>query len=169
MAGDLHLSNGAARAKMPFPRAIANRAEGETLLRILRLVEEFEESWERGEPLPLENLLSEAAGVGREELFRQALGVELDYRRRRGEAPTCEEYLRRFPDDAAAVRDVFDGPTVTYSAESTMDSPNGAIPETLGKYQVIGRLGTGAQGSALLARDLDLGRLVVLKRYHAST
>jgi hypothetical protein len=33
---------------------------------------------------------------------------------------------------------------------------------------VIGRLGTGGQGSALLARDLELGRLVVLKRYHGA-
>jgi serine/threonine protein kinase len=33
---------------------------------------------------------------------------------------------------------------------------------------VIGRLGTGGQGAALLARDLDLGRFVVLKRYHPS-
>jgi hypothetical protein len=58
--------------------------------------------------------------------------------------------------------------TVAHTGESGADSPAGEIPETLGKFLVIGRLGTGGQGSALLARDLDLGRLVVLKRYHAS-
>ena len=64
---------------------------------------------------------------------------------------------------------VFDEPSVTYVTESTIDAASDAIPERLGKFKVIGRLGSGGQGSALLARDLDLGRLVVLKRYHAST
>ena len=59
-------------------------------------------------------------------------------------------------------------PTVTHRGESGVDSAGGALSQALGKFLVIGRLGTGGQGSALLARDLDLGRLVVLKRYHAS-
>ena len=45
-------------------------------------------------------------------------------------------------------------------------SPLGALPPGL-KYQVLQCLGDGGQGSAYLARDPRLGRLVVLKRYHA--
>jgi serine/threonine protein kinase len=153
---------------MTFPRSIASRADANALLQILGLLEQFEEAWKRGEPVPLEDLLREITETGREELLWQALGVELDYRRRRGESPNREEYLRRFPTDARVVHGVFDEPTVTYTAESSLDTSGEVIPERLGKFQVLGRLGSGGQGSALLARDLDLGRLVVLKRFHAS-
>ena len=94
--------------------------------------------------------------------------MELGYRRSRGENPTREEYVQKFPDDADAVRNVFDEPPVAHIAESSFSSQGRAVPEMLGKFQVIGRLGTGGQGSALSARDLDLGRFVVLKLYHAS-
>src|SRR5262249_34710073 len=43
------------------------------------------------------------------------------------------------------------------------------LPAKLGKYLVLGRLGTGGQGSTFLARDPDLGHLVVLKRYHGGS
>ena len=157
---------GTATTTMAFPRLISRGAEGEDLLRILELLDQFERAWEHGTPIALETLLGKTTGAGREELFRQALGIELDYRRGQGENPTREEYLRKFPDDADAVQDVFDEPKVIHDDNSTFSSPGQAVPEMLGKFQVIGRLGTGGQGSALLARDLDLGRLVVLKRYH---
>jgi serine/threonine-protein kinase len=157
-----------ARPKRIFPRSIASRAAGESLLRILRLLEQLEEAWERGEPIPLESLLREANGMGREELLRQALAIELDYRRRRGESPTPAEYLQRLPDHADAVQGAFEEPTVTYTAKPSFDFTEGEIPEALGKFQVNGRLGTGGQGAALLARDGDLGRLVVLKCYRGS-
>ncbi len=38
-----------------------------------------------------------------------------------------------------------------------------------GKYEVVGPLGDGGQGAAFLARDPDVGRLVVVKRYHAAS
>jgi serine/threonine protein kinase len=157
---------------MPFPRSIASRVEGEFLLRILRTVEQFEDALKCGKSPPLEDLLRGAAGAKRAELLRQSLGVELDYRRRRGESPAPEDYLRRFPDDEEVVRSAFDEPTVSYSTGSPLDPQYGVVreplPETIGKFIVLGRLGTGGQGSAYLARDLDLGRLVVLKRYHAA-
>jgi hypothetical protein len=135
---------------------------------MLGRLEQFDDAWHRGEPIPLEDLLRGAGGVARDELLRQALGLELDYRRRRGESPTLEGYLRRFPDDPAAVRDAFAEPTVSCAGESSAGPTGAEIPEQLGKFLVVGRLGAGGQGSALLARDLDLGRLVVLKRYHAA-
>ena len=76
--------------------------------------------------------------------------MELGYRRSRGENPTREEYVQKFPDDADAVRNVFDEPPVAHIAESSFSSQGRAVPEMLGKFQVIGRLGTGGQGSALL-------------------
>jgi serine/threonine-protein kinase len=42
------------------------------------------------------------------------------------------------------------------------------IPTRIHQYYVLGPLADGGQGSTYLARDCGLGRLVVLKRYHAS-
>jgi hypothetical protein len=157
---------------MPFPMSIDARLDGDALLRILRLVERFEDGWKRGKPTPLEELMREAPGTERAELLRQALGVELDYRRGRGERPAVEDYMRRFPDNARVIRSAFNDPTVSLANGSTWDRPvvqhSEPVPTTIGKFAVIGRLGSGAQGSALLARDPDLGHLVVVKRYHTA-
>jgi serine/threonine protein kinase len=152
---------------MAFPRSIDSRLDPGPLFGILRLLKRFEDHWDRGNPISLESLLREVDGAGQEELLRQALEVELDRRRHRGENPTPMEYLRRFPQHSALIQGVFDEPAAACSPESAGDSPGDLPTEPLGKFQLIGRLGTGGQGSALLARDLDLGRLVVLKRYHA--
>jgi Protein kinase domain len=150
---------------MPLPRSIPSRAEGEFLLRILAAVERFEDALKRGESPSLEGVLRGAAGPERVELLCQCLGVEIDYRRRRGESPTPEEYLERFPGDEEVVRGVFHEPASS-RATGLLQEP---LPAMLGKFVVIARLGRGGQGSAYLARDPDLGHLVVLKRYHAST
>jgi hypothetical protein len=148
--------------------------DGEALLRIARELERFDAAWERGEPIPLEDLLREATDKVRAELLKSALVVELTYRRARGESPTLEEYRRRFPEDLETIRAAFAEPvTITIPPGSTTtDWPpapgSEPLPERIGKYIVVGRLGTGGQGETFLARDPDLGRLVVLKRYHAS-
>jgi serine/threonine protein kinase len=158
---------------MPLSRVIASRIEGEALLRILRAVEQFEDALKCGASPRPEDYLYGTAGAERDELLRQLLGVELDYRRRRGESPTPVDYLRRFPEGAEVVRDAFEQPTISYSAGSNRDQPPPSplpelVPPRIGKFTVLGRLGSGGQGSAYLARDPDLGRLVVLKRYHAA-
>ena len=96
-------------------------------------------------------------------LFQEGLGGT-----RRGSGPADGAATALYPEETDAEPDLLDNPTASFGAESPFDAPEGKLPETLGKFQVIGRLGTGGQGSALLARDLDLGRLVVLKRYHVA-
>jgi hypothetical protein len=156
--------------------------ECEGLLRILRLLERFDAGWKRGRPIPLEELLRESDDVDRAPLLHQALGLELNHRRRRGESPTQDEYLARFPEDTSIIRGAFEETTVTIPPAHGADShslgpcstepsagPGAIAPgERIGKFLVIRRLGTGGQASALLARDPDFGRLVVLKRYHTS-
>ena len=159
-----------------------NEPDGAAVLRMLRLLERFEDAWKRGEPIPLEEFLREADGANRSPLLHQALDLELHYRGRRGESPTPEEYLARFPDDALLIRDAFEATTVSFPAatDAVLDGLDGGIArpaaetggvgpeERIGKFLVIRRLGTGGQASALLARDPDFGRLVVLKRYHTA-
>jgi hypothetical protein len=157
---------------MPFPRSIVSRVEIDPLLRILRTVEEFEDALKRGDSPLIEDFLRADLSAERVELLHQLLGIELDYRRRRNESPAPEDYLRRFADDAEVVRHAFEEPTVSFTTGPALDSlPSllrDPLPVTIGKFDVLGQLGTGGQGSAYLARDPDLGRLVVLKRYHAA-
>ena len=155
--------------------------DGEALLRIARAVERLDVSWREGGPIVLEDLLQDVAGAERRALLRDALYVELKHRRDRGETPEAGEYERRFPGDAAAIRSVFAEPeTVAKPAEVTTEPRTSGsfetdwpvapapLPEKVGKYVVLNRLGKGGQGATYLARDADLGKLVVLKRYHAS-
>ena len=74
--------------------------DGNHALRLLRLVESFEDGWVAGSPTPLEDWLATAAAGAddRDELLRHGLAVEVAHRRRRGESPTAGDYLDRFPD-----------------------------------------------------------------------
>ena len=71
-------------------------------------MEGFEDAWQGGSPPRLEGLIDGWEGPARAELFRQALTIEVDYRRRLGEGPRTEEYGRRFPTLAGIVRAAFD-------------------------------------------------------------
>jgi hypothetical protein len=156
---------------------------GEAFLRINRAIERFQAAWQRGTPPPLEELIEGTEGVERDELLKYALAVELEFRRRRGEMPTSEEYERWLPAHPEIIRGAFaTEPTDVLSPSRTTDlslrdflvsdapGPDPGtepLPGRVGKYVVLERLRSGGQGSALLARDPDLERLVVLKRYHA--
>ncbi|MFO0954844.1 MAG: protein kinase [Isosphaeraceae bacterium] len=167
---------------MSMPTSSPGESVGPADLRVLRLVERFEDAWKRGEPVALEILLAEADPEDRSAVFGHALAVELAYRRQRGDSIVREDYRRRFPDRAPAVGEAFDTPTVSFVPGSTTflsllrdrgqatppPERRDEVPERIGKYEVLRRLGRGGQGSAFLARDTDLGHLVVLKRYHTS-
>jgi hypothetical protein len=150
--------------------------DGEALLRIDRAVQRFEDGWQAGARPSLEALLEgEPDSHARAELLRYALAVELSFRRRLGEEPARSEYERRFSDQLPAIDTAFAGETTSWIAPETVDLPSkltnplgeGAHAGQFGKYDVVGPLGDGGQGAAFLARDPDVGRLVVLKRYHA--
>ena len=126
---------------MPFSRSSLSRMEGEFLLRILVTAEKFEDALKRGESPSLEAVLDGTAGSERVELLCQCLGVELDYRRRRGESPAPEEYLNRFPDDEEVIRGVF----CELDFSRTIASMREPLPAMLGKFVVIGRLGRGGK------------------------
>ena len=119
----------------------------------------------------------------RPELLRQLLAVELSYRQRHEDLTELDEYRRRFPGHAELVDRMLQrakeagfnrGPSCG-SREPAADSETWQfkdsekpteLPDHIGRYRVVRRLGQGGQATALLAYDPDLERHVVLKRYH---
>src|SRR5262249_10857614 len=67
----------------------------------------FESAWRAGRPVPLEHYLDRVTAPARPELLRELLGLEIDYRSRRGDTPFPEEYRRRFPEHTGQVDEVF--------------------------------------------------------------
>jgi hypothetical protein len=63
----------------------------------------FDDAWKAGARPRLEDFLGDAQGPERAALLTELLRLELDHRRRAGEAPSAEEYLRRFPEHGPGI------------------------------------------------------------------
>jgi serine/threonine protein kinase len=116
----------------------------------------FEDAWLRNREPKLEPLVQGVPAPLRGELLRELLALDLTYRRRRGERPRAEDYLRRFPGLEEHVRQAF--PVVTQP--EPMEFAPGIVVD---RYRIEGELGRGAFGTVFLARDLELERQVAIK------
>ena len=110
--------------------------DGNPALRLLRLVESFEDGWVAGSPTALEDWLAAAAAGAddRDELLRHGLAVEVAHRRRRGESPTPGDYLDRFPDRRSLIDEALAEPRPRPDADPSGESwphPGGTVLETL--------------------------------------
>ncbi len=134
------------------------------------LLQSQSECWLRGEPLPVEIYLQLYPALQADrELVLDLVCHEILLRQRRGERPQPEEYYRRFPDAAEDLRTQFDVQRALSAGVqglatiSGLQGGGGPTPLRVAGYEVLRELGRGGMGVVLLARHLELKRLVALK------
>ncbi|WP_148591364.1 WD40 repeat domain-containing serine/threonine protein kinase [Aquisphaera giovannonii] len=134
--------------------------------RIVEACDRFEGLARSGELPRIERFLAEVADADRPALFRELLALELELRRRRGEAPPAADYLDRFPDSPATVAAAFAGHEGVTEPEAAAGARREAAdvgPPEIPGFEALSELGRGGMGVVYLARRSGLGRPCALK------
>lgn len=138
---------------MSDPEPIHDSVPGseEQLLRINRLCNNFETAWKSGKHPTVEQALKHLPPDDQSAALLELIPLEIEYRRRNGTQLHFEEYLTRFP----ALEQ-------TWLAR-LLERDSIAIPDSLGDYQILERIGGGGMGTVYKALHQRMGRTVAIK------
>ncbi len=78
-----------------------------TASKLDEVCDSFEREWIAGRSPRLEDRLRDTGDADRAMLVEELLAIELEYRRRRGDSPAAEEFVRRLPEFAEQVSQFF--------------------------------------------------------------
>jgi serine/threonine-protein kinase len=145
--------------------------------------DQFEAEWRKGSRPRAEDFLDKRRESERAKLLRWLLQVEVELRYNDGEAPTPDEYLRRFPGHPDVITDVFAASLAGAAPVETIRMPaadvwpgDGDDPDRVprgngrvaagSRFRVLGAHAQGGLGKIYLAWDEELGREVAVKEIH---
>src|SRR5262245_4645483 len=156
-------------------------------MRVDKACNRFEKAWKDGPRPCIEEYLAEVPEPDRVPFFRELLALEIELCCDGNETPTPEDYHHRFVEHLELIRAAFaESPGDAYSglpgSSGCGTTPNTVppdcspvnpvpprqsgsppVPDHIGRYKVVRRLGGGAYGDVYLAHDAVMDRQVAVK------
>ena len=145
-----------------------------SLQRINAACEDFERAWRENSPLDIESTLNRVSELERSELLSELLLLDVYYRRRNGETPSAENYVKRFPEQTDVVTETFCRRIPAAETEDEqITGPGRLVQEYTPGYQidrflVDRRLGSGTFGVVYLVNDPTTKESFALKLFRQS-
>lgn len=141
------------------------RLPNDQKLLIDRLCSRFEAALKGGSRPKAEAVLKKLPASMRLAALGELLPLEADYRRREGKPLTLPELEKRFPDvDPAWLAECVrtEAPETEFGGSVPVE-PETPLPERLGDYRIVSRLGSGGMGAVYRAVHERMGREVAVK------
>ncbi|WP_372894425.1 protein kinase [Stieleria sp.] len=159
-----------------------NQPAGEADVNVFELIEsvcvDFRRRWKSGDRPPIDPFLQRVSDEARPTLFRSLLQIDIGYRRRSGETPTSNDYLKKFAEFRYVVRQAFDEYSLMSMEAGGVRSSDSPSPDShgdatvsmqvpsanrIGDYALVRELGRGGFGIVYEARHLRRNEPVALK------